>query len=160
MIFLHNVHLPCFILCHLLAGFLSSVKGPFRGFHFFPDSVFLILPSLHLSRRYHGSISLAPSILWLAIPAATDLCIPACFSSTTSTRSLFALFLSWRKYSYISRTYCSSTVRLFFSTTYLHCTFVSGLSSFAFRKLLKHTWHMLVVYDSSPALLTREANCQ
>ena len=82
---LHNAHVPCFILCYLLEGFLNSVKGHFCGFQVFYESVFLYFPSLHLPGRRslsssffpckpcHGSISLAPSILWLAIPAATDL---------------------------------------------------------------------------------------
>ena len=41
--FFHNAHLPCFILCHLLEGFLSSVKGPFRGFHFSSEGFFFFL---------------------------------------------------------------------------------------------------------------------
>ena len=38
----------------------------------------------------------------------------------------------------------------FCSANSLHCTVVSGFSPFALRELLKHLWHKMVVYDSSP----------
>ena len=54
--------------------------------------------------------------------------------------------------------YCSFPINVhslprcaFFSTNSYHCRFVNGLSPFACRDLLKHCWHKLVVYDSSPS---------
>ena len=41
---LHNAQLFCLILCHLLKGFFNSVNGPFRGFHLFPEDVFIFFP--------------------------------------------------------------------------------------------------------------------
>ena len=68
---------------------------------------------------------------------------------------------------HISRTYGSFPIILkilpryaFFSTACLHCTFVSGFSPLAFRELLKHIWHKLVVYDSAPSFIPTDANCQ
>ena len=83
-----------------------SVKGPSRDFHFISESAFCILPTLHFSGREnpaapfcacnqcHGSISLAPSTLWLVIPAATDLvfCLSFLFNLLFQT-FLLLLFL-------------------------------------------------------------------
>ena len=60
VIFLHSAHLPCFILCHLLEGFLSSVKGPFRGFHFSSEGVFFVFFPVS---TLHGGIMAAFHLL-------------------------------------------------------------------------------------------------
>ena len=112
-----------------------------------------------IKRRNETRLALWEEHLKNPIVLAERCCRPA--------RNLFTLFLSWRKYSHIPRTYGSFPIILqilpryaFFSTTCLHCTFVSGFSPFAFRELLKHFWHKLVVHDSSPSLSTTDANCQ
>ena len=75
------------------------------------------------------SISLVPNILWLVIPAATDLVfLPAPLPAETSSPSIF----HQRKCSHVPRRYGS-----FSMIFHLHCTFDSGSSPFACRCLLK-----------------------
>ena len=122
----------CFILRHLFESFLCSVKGPLRDFHFIPESVFVFFPPSTFQKKgmpsafcaynqHHRNISLAPSTLWLTIPAATGPCIPACLSFFQLPLDFFTPDLSRQKYSHISRMCCSfpiifqkpSTMRLF-----------------------------------------------
>ena len=89
--FLDGGQLSCLILCQLLESFLYFVKGPFRYFHFIPESVFILFPQFCACSQCRCSISLAPSTLWLAKQAATD--PAACFSSPASSRNIFTLAL-------------------------------------------------------------------
>ena len=70
-------------------------------------------------------------------------CIPACLSSSASSRNLFTLALSWQKYSHIYLTYCSFPIRFhniprcaFFSVNSYHCHFVKWFVPLASRALL------------------------
>ena len=72
-------------------------------------------------------------------------CIHVCFSSSASCRNFFAFDLSQDKSSHIPRRYGSFSIIFYILHRYaffscLHCTFVSGSSSFACKCLLKHFW--------------------
>ena len=110
-------------------------KATSVAFRSFMRVFFLYFPSLHLPGRRslsssffpckpcHGSISLAPSILWLAIPAATDLvfCLLFFFSLLSKEEVFPNPTYTWFSSHHSPN---PSTVR-FFPTTCLHCTLVS-----------------------------------
>ena len=115
-----------------------------------------VFPNHHLSGRWslsssffpcnpcHGSISLAPSILWLAIPAATDPVFLLAFLLRPALETFLLCFLSWTKYSHI---YGSFTIILQILPRY---------ASFSHNPFPLHM-SKLVVYDSSSSLITTEA---
>ena len=167
--FLHNAQLSCLILCYLLKGFFYSVRGPFRGLYFNPENAFVFFPvsTFQGCNKCHHGILLAPSILWLVIqlPLALYSCLLFFFS-------LFSKLLY--SFSFSEKVFPHSSYVLFFSCHFpKHSTMrllpheLSPLPIcqwfFSFclqRESLKHFWHMLVVYDSSPSRITTDADCQ
>ena len=162
----------CLMLCYLLKGFLNSVKSPFRGFHLFPEGVFVFFPvstfqgGENLSSSFfqcnlcHGSISLAPSILWLETRAPTDVVFLPVFFFEYETHE---------------RVQCDMSSCLLFFFNHLS----KPLYSVSFlEKLFPHPPYILVLFPSfynlsplhilsvvsplfafSPSLITAEANC-
>ena len=135
---------PCFILCYLLEGFLNSVRGPFRGFHFSPESVFFILPTfqrgetflhhsfrgirvmaaIHLLQVFYGwrfqlRLSLYSCLLFFFSQPLKPLYSGSFMEKVSHVHGSFPIILQ------IIPRYA------FFSTTCLHCTFVNVFSPVA-----------------------------
>ena len=104
---LHNAHLFCLVLCYLFKGFFNSVKGPVRGFHLFSEGVFIFFPS-----EFLPAFLLQPALETSLLCFFLGQSIP---TSTVHVVLFHIIFQILPRYS-------------FFSTTCLHCTFVSGVS--------------------------------
>ena len=131
--FLDGGQLSCLILCQLLESFLYFVKGPFRYFHFIPESVSYIISTILCVQPVslqHFTCSK------YSMAGETSCHWPCCllFFPSLLSKHIYACS-SCQKYSHISRTCCSSLIIFqnhprcaFFSTNSYHCHFVSGLS--------------------------------
>ena len=142
------------MLSFLLSSCAAYSRAPFiqskahsLAFYFSPEMLLYSSPVssfqsdkalLHHSlacNQCHRSFQLAPSTLWLAVPAATVF-LPAFLLLSEPRYSI----PSRQKYSHISRTYCSFSHHFqkpshgapFAPRTVLHCQFVSGFAPFAF----------------------------
>ena len=86
------------------------------------------------------------------LPLTPYSCLPFFFGLLS--RYLCTQYLSWQKYSHISRTYCSfpiifqSLPRCAFAPRTLSTANLSAPFASDTRELLRHFWHKLVVYDS------------
>ena len=122
--------------CSKASSILSNVQ--FRVFYFSPENAFVFFPVNVITMLYLLQVFMAvnSSCHWPFIPA--------CFSSSARYRNRLAHALSWRKYSHIPRTYGSFPIIVqilpryaFFSTTCLHCPFVSGFFSFCLHSIVE-----------------------
>ena len=145
----------------------SSVKGPFRRCHFFPESVLKFIP---VSSFQGGEAFLHHSFRAIRVMAALHLL--QVFSgwrfvlplTSYSCLLFFVGRLSKPLYSvsFLEKVFPHPTYIWFFSH---HSPNPSAVRFFlhnlvflffAFRELLKHFWHKLVVYDFPPSLITTQ----
>ena len=160
----------------LLDGFLYSVKDPFRGLYFSPESALVFLSTsqgdkalLHHSLRAISVIA-ALSLLqvffgWrFQLPLTLSSCL--FFLPALGTSSLYPFSRLKYFHTFLARIVLFPPYSKAFHGAPVAPRTVSTanmsvlFSPFVFRESLLHFWNKLVVYDSSPSCITTDANCQ